>query len=247
MAATTLIGRVGNDAFGKNLVNYLRDQQVQVEVTVDSRESTGTAIIAVDGKGENQITVVPGANYALSFDDCHALNELERNDLVVVQNEIRWPLTQEVLQFAKSHQARTLLNLAPAHPLDLDVLHFVDYLIVNERECNVALGHACSASQLADVRRRLPCNVVLTLGAQGVVAAWDDATFQVAGHRVAVSDTTGAGDCFVGAFAAQITGGQTPLASLEFANRAAAISVTRPGASAAFPSPWEVDAFSFDN
>jgi ribokinase len=241
---TVLVGRLGADDSGRTLHAYLESQGLQLEVAQDPRASTGTAVILVDERGENRIIVVPGANAHVSAEETAVLDSLTAGDIVLVQNEIDYVATYQTLVRAKAHRATTIFNCAPARVLQDDILAHVDYLVVNEVEYEAAFGEALAADaerQLAQRRTAIRCNLIVTLGSRGVIASLHVGWISCSGHRVRVVDTTGAGDCFVGAFAAALLRTGDCRQALPFANAAAALSVERRGASCSFPTYDEVE------
>ena len=244
----TLLGQVGADAFGRSLVDYLESQGLELEVHVDAAAATGTAIILVEPSGDNRIVLHAGANGTLCLEGFRSFARLEAGDLLLLQNEIDWPATLAALTLGRQRGGLTLLNPAPARRLPAEVLSLVDLLVVNEHEYARVLGDPLDTIDSLDrlrqqVERRrtsVPCDLLVTLGSRGAILAMQGQSWQTHGHSVQPVDTTGAGDCFVGAFAAGLAGGMAPAESLAFANRAAAISVTRPGASVSFPTLEEV-------
>lgn len=129
--------------------------------------------------------------------------------------------------------------------MNLETLGLIDFLIVNESEYEISLGSPVGGSpadQIGKYRAKLPCDLVVSLGPNGAILAQHESTHHIPGHSVSVVDTTGAGDCLVGAFAARLASGESAVDSLRFANRAAALSITRRGASVAFPTLAEVQS-----
>ena len=244
-ADVRLTGCVGDDAFGKELISYLESTGVCLNVAVANNVASGTALILVDDQGKNRITVVPGANQRIDLADWPAPATLASGDCVLLQNEIPVHCSREVLRLARLSKATTLWNVAPSTTVPLEWLCDVDYLILNEQEFGHIFGEPLSADPGETLRCRrsqVPCNLLLTLGNRGAMLATEQEVLVVSGQTVEVRDTTGAGDCFVGAFAAQLANGMDLLQTLEFANTAAALSVTRPGASPSFPSRQDVQA-----
>ena len=154
---------------------------------------------------------------------------------------------------AKERGAQTVLNPAPFQPLSDDLLQVTDTIILNETELTAALALPAlpDATDIEALSRHLtallargPCMAIVTLGAYGVVVQGHErGPVQIAARIVAARDTTGAGDCFVGAYVAGCLEGLEAVAAVTFANAAAALSVTRDGAAASFPTRAEVDVF----
>lgn len=245
-----LIARVGNDSFGDALLRYLRGEELELSgVRTTTNQPTGTAIIVVDDRSENSIVVVPGSNNTVSIEDLDELR-FDGTEIVVCQFEIPQPVVREVFSRARTAGATTVLNPAPAAPCDQDLLDLVDYLVVNETEAAFFAGVETVTGEPAHVvehARKLQStparNVIVTLGAQGVLCLTGEEVIQVPGVKVAAIDTTGAGDCFVGGLVVALSEGRQLDAALQFANYAAALSVQHLGASASLPSRQAVDAF----
>jgi ribokinase len=246
-----LHGRVGADNFGSDMRAFLAGVGVECAyVVVVPDAATGFALITVDDRSENCITVVPGAN-ALWPDGLPAM-AVAAGDMVVAQLEVPLAIVIQAFEQARAAGAHTVLNPAPIQPLPAALLALTDVLILNETELAGLAGRAPSAldgleklaEMLSEILTRGPALVVLTLGASGVlVQAKGASPVRLAAHAVEARDTTGAGDCFVGAFVAASLEGHDVAAAARFANAAAALSVTRDGAAASFPGRAEVDAF----
>ncbi|MCY3795739.1 MAG: ribokinase [Gammaproteobacteria bacterium] len=244
-AATTLLGCVGRDAFGQDLQAHLLDNGVACSLkAVDA--PTGTAMILVDEEGENSIVVVPGANASL---DAAAIAEapIRAGDVLVSQSEIPMRTVTAFLERGRAAKALNLFNPAPATASAADVWPLADIVILNEVELGFfADGRVASRHDVVDAAvaaRRSPQQIiVVTLGREGVVAIDGDQVIEHPGHAVAAVDTTGAGDCFVGALAARLCAGDRLADGLAYANKAAAICVQRHGAGPSMPTLMEVDA-----
>jgi ribokinase len=248
-AVTTLIGRLGNDAFGVELRAYLARQGVDVSRVWETAEAhTGTAIITL-AKADNTIVVVPGANAMVTPDDI-ASADLAKGDIAVSQFEIPLPTIVAFFRGARAAGVTTMLNPAPARAFDAELLRLVDILVLNESE--LALLAKCElrdtddTAHFADAARSLradPAQIIcVTLGRRGAVALVGDEAVTVAGRTVNAVDTTGAGDCFVGALAAQLAQGAPVRDALGYANAAASICVQRMGAAPSMPTAAEVTA-----
>jgi ribokinase len=246
----SFVGKVGKDAFGEEMYKYLSGLALGANLLRDEESPTGTAIIIVDKDGENSITVVPGSNGTLSADECAILERGTPGDYLVLQNEIPMQTIEELLHRAKENGLTTVFNAAPAVILSTKSLNNLDVVIVNEHEfsvffdCNDVVNerHRTEVAQLVrKMADRLSVGVILTLGANGVVASVGEEDGSVQGRRVVAVDTTGAGDCFVGAVVVGLSEGLSLRGALEFANTAASLSVTRMGASASFPRRADVE------
>lgn len=244
---TTLIGRVGKDAFGDELKAFLAAQGVDLCFVRQTAEAhTGTAIITL-ANADNTIIVVPGANGMVSTADVTAPT-LAKGDIAVSQFEIPLPAITAFFKRARAAGATTILNPAPAIEFDAELLGLVDILILNESELGLLTKtELCdtddherfieAARSLQTGRDKIIC---VTLGKRGVLALVDGAPLMIPGRAVDPVDTTGAGDCFVGAVAAQLADGKSIRDALGYANVAASICVQRMGAAPSMPAAAEV-------
>lgn len=258
-ATVNMAGRVGSDPFGVQLLTALQADHVDTSlIVVDEQEASGVALIFLTPKGENAIVVVSGANGRVGEDQDQMqriLAALPLARVLVLQLEI--PLATVCTLIAAAHQAGVpvVLNLAPAQALPLDVLRQVDVLIVNETEaCFLldTLGGAQQPSAISNLKgaalmamnlhTRGIAKVVLTLGVQGAMLAYEGNTVHVPAPAVQVVDTTAAGDCFVGAFTVALTEYQEISHALRFAVYASALKVTKFGAQSGLPTRAEVEA-----
>lgn len=242
---TKFLGAVGDDAHGHRLLQFLRDEDVDVtHVHVLAGTPTGSAHICVSNSGENTIIVAPGANheYSANWVGEAASDDGSQPKVVLSQFEMPLPIVEAFLQ---GHQGNALkiLNPAPALPQGRKLLDLADIVVVNEAELEVYGGHAVaqstSRSVVADIAREQLARpgqwIVVTLGSRGAIAVSDSRDISVEGIPVAAVDTTGAGDCYCGAMAACLAEGRAIEEALEFANAAASIAVTAKGAAPSFP------------
>ena len=250
-APTLLIGRIGDDAFGRELKAFLAAERVDVaRVRMVPNAQTGTAIITV-ANGDNTIVVVPGANAMLGAADVTAV-PLKAGDVAISQLEISLATVRAFLGHARSAGVTTILNPAPATQLDRDILDLADVLIVNETELGTLAGTGIDATSdddaIAAVAGSLltrPTGIIcVTLGGRGVIAWIEGKVHVIPGRPVDVIDTTGAGDCFVGAVAAGLARGMRAQDALTSANIAASLSVQRMGAAPSMPTAADVTAIS---
>ena len=248
-APTTLIGRLGKDAFGDQLKAFLGAQGVDLSfVQATAGADTGTAVIT-SANADNTIVVIAGANALVSVADVTS-PVLARGDIAVSQFEIPLPATAAFFKRARTAGAATILNPAPATECGTELLELVDILILNETELGfltkTELRDTDDLVRFVEAARSLPIGrdktVCVTLGKRGVLALIDGEPRIVAGRTVTAVDTTGAGDCFIGAVAAQLAGGNSIGDALSYANAAASICVQRMGAAPSMPTAVEVGA-----
>ncbi|WP_236789625.1 ribokinase [Amycolatopsis sp. GM8] len=242
-AKVAMVGAVGVDDSGARQIGNLKANGVEATAVTRVQRSTGLAVVTVTDSGENSIVVVPGANGDVAGHHVEALRSLLRQgDILVAQLELPLPVVAAALRVARGRGARTILNAAPISDVS-DLVGAVDILVINETEAEVLAGRyglaaADPRTTATELARRLDVEVVTTLGANGVVMAGPggDAACHVPGRAIEVTDTTGAGDTFVGAFAAALAAGGDPRKALGLANHAAALACTAPGAQSAMPS-----------
>jgi ribokinase len=247
----TMIGEVGQDNFADLLIDSLGASGVDHSRVGHSSGSTGTAIILVLPGGENLIVVSPAANAKLTPEMVTArLGAVSSDTILLCQLEVPMASTACALATAHASGAITILDPAPAQPLDSSLLANVTYLTPNQTEAALLLGSSAPIETYEDAERAAhellalgPANVIVKLGALGCVIANSNSTERVPGFQVMPVDTTAAGDTFNAAFAVGLSEGLSPASAARFAHAAAAISVTRFGAQSSIPSRAEVDAF----
>ena len=247
-AATTLIGRLGKDAFGDELKAFLAAEGIDLSFLQQTSDThTGTAIITV-ANADNTIVVVPGANALVSAADVEA-PVLAKGDIAVSQFDIPLTAISAFFKRARAAGATTILNPAPAIEFSRELLDLVDILILNETELGfltkTELHDTDDYPRFIEAARSLQINkdkiICVTLGKRGIVALIDGQPLLIDGRAIKAVDTTGAGDCFVGAVAAQLAGGKPIHDALHYANMAASICVQRMGAAPSMPTAAEVE------
>jgi ribokinase len=242
-----LVGNIGADVFGNEMLDFLASEDVDTSaIAILDAAPTGMAFITVDLASENAIVVVSGANMMWDTRDLAAL-KIGRNDIVVCQFEIPLEIIESVFEQAKQVGATTILNPSPVKPATDVILSNVDYLVVNEVELEAFSGAAVNPANPTSVYAAMeklsqyrPLTTIATLGPRGALLSGPVGRHETKGHPVNPVDTTGAGDCFIGAFAAALAKSDSVADAMDFANNAAAISVTRRGAASSFPTLEEV-------
>lgn len=243
----TFIGKIGDDIFGKQAVQQLKDEGVNVNfVAVDHENPSGVAMITVDHKGENSIVVAPGSNGTLSSGDFNkALSELSDAEFVLMQLEIPIPTVEYIARMATQEQKKVILNPAPAAELSDELLQNLYLITPNETEAELLTGIKVtdeqSASNAASVLNKKGVKIVIiTMGAAGAFLLKDGKSEIIGAPKVEAVDTTAAGDTFNGALVVALSEGKSIQESMAFANKAAAISVTRIGAQSSVPFRKEI-------
>ncbi|MET0350421.1 MAG: ribokinase [Rhizobacter sp.] len=247
-AAVAFIGCVGDDDFGHTAQRVLAGEGIDTtHLHVVPGVASGVAMILVDDAGQNSIAIAAGANAALTEAHVDAAASLfDGAALFVCQLESPLAVVRHAIGRARAAGVPVLLNPAPAQALPVELLAEVDVLVPNETEAAMLVGAEPDAAfDAADAAARLralgPATVLLTLGADGVQVDTEGLMGRFAAPATGrVVDTTGAGDTFIGAYAAARIEGASVAAAAAFAQKAAALSVTRPGAVGGMPYRHEV-------
>lgn len=242
-----LIGKLGSDRFGDELFAYLGKQGIDLsDVNRVADTATGTACIVV-ADADNTIIVIPGANDTLTPEDLDGI-EIGSDDILVSQFEIPENVIERFFILGRQKGATTILNPAPAKNCSKNLLNLSDIIVVNESELSFFSGETVDVSKeetvvlaMRKLRVRDGQAIIATMGALGVLVM-SDTEIYIPGRRVDAVDTTGAGDCFVGALAAELSRSVSLENALKYANRAASVSVQRKGAGPSMPTREEVDA-----
>lgn len=249
-APTAMVGRVGEDDFGRQLIQGLQAAGVDTSgVAVDAGAPTGVAAIAVDGAGRNSIVVVPGANGRVGDDDIDRLGaHLRPGDLVLLQFEVPLPAVLAAAKAAKARGARVMADPAPARTdLPPEFFKTVEMLTPNQVEASQLTGLSVTDIPTArEAARQLVQRgvaiAIVKLGELGAVVATGDRTFHQPALPVKAVDTVAAGDAFNGGLAVALAEAMNLEAAVEFASAVAAASVTVPGAQSAMPERSQVAA-----
>ncbi len=246
-----LIARTGSDVFGRQAVAGFRQEGIHTNYVIsDENAPSGVALIMVDQKGENTISVAPGANNQLIEKDIEgAMQEIASARVGLLQLEI--PLSTVVYAVSRfyKHGKKVILNPAPARPLPEDLLRQLYLITPNETEAHILTGIQVSNPETAgqaamQLREKGVAQVVLTLGAKGAYVSSQDFSGMIPSPKVEAVDTTAAGDIFNGALAVALAKEMTLERAVTFACQAAAISVTRMGAQASAPYLHEMPVLS---
>ncbi|EOJ6003151.1 ribokinase [Cronobacter sakazakii] len=249
-ADIAFIACVGEDDIGERIRQQLSRDNIDVApVSAVAGESTGVALIFVNGEGENVIGIHAGANAALTPERVNQQREKIANARALLM-QLESPVESVIAaaRIAHENQTTVILNPAPARALSDDLLALVDIITPNETEAEKLTGVKVvdddSAAQAARVLHQKGIEtVIITLGSRGVWLSVNGEGQRVPGFRVKAVDTIAAGDTFNGALMTALLEGTPMLEAIRFAHAAAAIAVTRPGAQPSVPWRDEIDAF----
>lgn len=257
-AQVTMVGQVGDDAFGKIMTDTAAASGVDVShVSVDPNESSGVGHITLEVTehgAQNRITVCPGANFTLTVEDVAWLKtEIGNYDMVMMQFELPMEVIETVARWAHEAGVKVMINPAPAAPMSDALLSCATYISPNEHEAAILAGHTIDVSNginMGDVdvvskafQARGVENLIITMGENGSIVAGKDGIHHTKCVKMEhVADPTAAGDSFVAAFCTGLCAGLPQGEALDFASHTAAITVSRMGAMPSLPTVAEVQA-----
>jgi ribokinase len=244
-AKVAMLGAVGKDAFAEEALALLKSGGVDLSPVRHAAAATGVALIFVDGEGENVIVIVPGANGTVLPGDIDRL-VLKKGDVVLLQHEIPLDTVAAAIAAARKAEALSVLNTAPFRREAVPFVGEADYIVANETEFDLyseALGLSGDdrASRMLSFAGTTGRTVVVTLGAEGVLAASPGGLIEAPALRVKPVDTVGAGDTFCGYLAAGLERGTDLAKVLVQAAAAGSIACLEPGAQPSIPSRARVD------
>ncbi|MGF6329864.1 ribokinase [Pseudomonas sp. BS3782 TE3695] len=250
-AQVSMVGCVGNDAYGEALRGALLAEQIDCQAVSTVEDSSGVALIVVDDNSQNAIVIVAGANGALTPEVIDRFDAvLQAADVIICQLEVPDATVGHALKRGRELGKTVILNPAPAsRPLPADWYAAIDYLIPNESEAWALSGLPVDSLSTAETAAtRLIAmgagKVIITLGSQGSLFADGQRFEHFPAAKVKAVDTTAAGDTFVGGFAAALAAGKSEADAIRFGQVAAALSVTRAGAQPSIPTLSDVQAFN---
>ena len=242
--ACTFIAKVGDDLFGRETAARMKKDGIKSRLIVDKDEPSGTALILVDSKGQNVISVALGANGTLSPKDVEQYaKDIKGASALLMQLET--PIDTVVWAAKAAHEAGVpvILNPAPAQKLPKELYALLDWITPNETEAELLTGvkvvDAESAAKAAEVlKKRGVGHVVITMGKKGAFCGDCGKIFPV--RKVKTVDCVAAGDTFNGAFVVALVEGKSCKDAIRFAQEASTIAVTRPGAQSSVPFRNEI-------
>lgn len=241
----TFIAKVGDDVFGQEAVKGFQSHGIDTDyVVVDKVSPSGVALIMVDDQGENCISVALGANAAMQKTDI-SKEIIGQASFVLIQLEIPIEVVKYAVDLAEQEGVRVVLNPAPAQTLSDNLLALLYIITPNETEAELLTGikveNEETARKAAQVLKAKGVDiVVITMGAQGAYVLSEEEDQMIPSPGVKAVDTTAAGDTFNGALVVGLSEGMSLVDAIEFANKAAAYSVTKMGAQASVPSRKDI-------
>jgi ribokinase len=244
----TMVGSLGNDFFGKQFLEKFSREGINTDfVTQDDENGTGVAMPLIDASGDNSIVIIPQANMALTVENINqAQSTIADADVLVMQCEVPMDANQRAAEIAKQNDTLVILNPAPAQLIPDQILKLVDIIIPNEIETETLtrLPTKTENEVLVAGRNLLSKGVetvILTLGDRGSLLLNEDGEKLIPAFDVSVVDTTAAGDSFCGVLAASLANGISINLSVEIANAAGALAVTKLGAEPSLPQRDAID------
>ena len=246
----SLIGKVGNDVFGDELLENLNRETVDTSMIVRHEGPSGVAFIYVfEQTSENHIIVISGSNKEVKSNQISD-KELSTSDVLISQLEVPPSEIEDLFIRAKNSGIYRILNIAPALEISKNLIRETDLLVMNESELENLSERSVDNENIDSIAEAIKVlnlkttqSIAVTLGSKGVYVYTNQKGDFIDGHKIEAVDTTGSGDCFIGALATHYLKSNDLLDSVNFANKAAALSVTKRGASASMPTLEEVVNF----
>lgn len=247
-ATTAMAGAVGDDSFATDALVLLRVAGADLTQVKTAAGATGTAVILIGEGGENMISVIPGANASVSAEDAKAtVAKMQANDTLLLQFEVPADAIEAALNEAKAKRITTVMNTAPLTEDAKRLAPLASILVANETEFELLIGTASlSASErevkLLEEHQKSGQTIIVTLGADGVIAARNGKIYRASCLKIEPVDTVGAGDTFCGYLAASLDAGLDFEKSLTRAAAAGSLACTKSGAQPSIPLAADVDA-----
>lgn len=238
--------KVGEDIFGENTIRHFKEEGLDTSGVMFSKKPSGVALITVDESAENCIVVASGANNDYTEEDIRSIKRfIDECDILLMQLEIPVPAVLEAARIGHEAGKTVVLNPAPAIDLPEEIFKHISLFIPNENELEkysgVKVFDAPSAAKAAKaLMDKGVGDIIVTMGSKGSLICQGDETSFVTARKVEAVDTTGAGDCYCGALCVALSEGRSLKEAAEFATKAAAVSVQRPGAQNAMPYRNEI-------
>ena len=249
-ASVSFVGNVGRDSFGEELTASLSSEGIDLSMLGSVNKKTGTALINVFENSENQIIYIPGANKLTSHKQATS-ESLEAANIIVSQMEVNPKEVEQLFANSKNKNCINILNLAPFKEPSNTLIAHTDILVFNELEfslftsldTSIPLELDSLKEKLENLNLNHKLSLIVTLGERGLVYYENHKMDYIEAVKVNAVDTVGSGDCFVGALSYSLLHGRSLEESCEFANKSAALSVTKKGAATSMPKMEEVRSF----
>ncbi len=247
-ASVRMVGAVGRDEFADPALDLLDKAGTDLSGVARVEGPTGTALILVGGDGENMIAVVPAANGTVGTEQAEkAVSDSAAGDILMLQLEVPPASVKAALLSAKARGVRTVLNTAPLIAETEELARLADIVVANETEFERLVGQEGLAADqreqiLLDMHGKTGQTLIVTLGADGVIAAEGGTLHRTKGLKIVPVDTVGAGDTFCGYLAASLDAGLAFGDALRRAAVAGSLACLKPGAQPAIPLAAEVEA-----
>ena len=249
-ASVSFVGNVGQDSFGEELTASLSSEGIDLSMLGSVNKKTGTALINVFENSENQIIYIPGANKLTSHKQATS-ESLEAANIIVSQMEVNPKEVEQLFANSKNKNCINILNLAPFKEPSNTLIAHTDILVFNELEfslftsldTSIPLELDSLKEKLENLNLNHKLSLIVTLGERGLVYYENHKMDYIEAVKVNAVDTVGSGDCFVGALSYSLLQGRSLEESCEFANKSAALSVTKKGAATSMPKMEEVRSF----
>ncbi|MBP9477458.1 MAG: ribokinase [Sebaldella sp.] len=245
---TLMVGCIGNDKFGDELLLNLQKYNVNTDyVKISKESSTGMGIVNVFDDGKLIATITRGANYDITNSDVDKIkSEIISAKLIILQMEIPIDIVEYIINLASKHNTYIILNAAPAYEIREEVLAKVNCLVVNETEASFYLNKEInnfksSEENCEELYKKIKDLLIITLGENGSLLYDGKEKLHIKAKKVKVVETTGAGDSFIGAFAYKLLNDLPYKEAAEFASLVSAVTVTKVGAQDSMPTYEEVN------
>ena len=245
-----MAGCVGNDKFGDELLSNLQKNNVNIDnIKLSKENNTGMGIVNVFDDGKLIATITRGANYDITNSDIDKIkDEIINAKIIILQMEIPIEVIEYVINLASKHDVYIILNAAPACDIREDVLSKVNCLVVNETEASFYLNKEIndiksSMDNCEELYRKIKDLLIITLGENGSLLYDGKEKLHIKARKAEVTETTGAGDSFIGAFAYKLLNDSSYKEAAEFASLVSSITVTKIGAQDSMPTYEEVKKF----
>ena len=237
---------IGDDFLSKYIINGLSKEKINSSYIRNTKEkNTGSALIYINKNKKNHISVSPEANLLFGLNELNIFKNISKKiSVLLLQQEIPLSINIELLKISNEVGIKTIYDPGPpSESKNYDYFKFVDFLTPNKHEAEFILGKKIDGNELkaaSELKKYGPKHVIITLGSEGLVYSGDfDQIFEPI--KTSSVDPVGSGDCFNGALASMINKGENILNSINFAQKAAALSTTKKGASQSFPFLNEIE------